>query len=303
MPSTEAFAELLDVVSEATLVLERDGVVRVANLAAARLLGRARAELVGAPAEALLGEAAALGLEATATPMPGLGDGVSVLSLRDLREQRQRARDAELAAERIHTLMELARVGAWEVNNPLAAVMANVDFTLRALSGDELGGEISCESHVGVGTTFRVILTAAAPTAVAEAAMALPVLAAPRRGRVLIVDDEPLLVAAAERVLQDEHEVTVTTSAVQALASIRAGARYDVILCDLMMPQMTGMDLHAELAQSDPQQAARMVFLTGGVFTPRARSFIEDRRRQCLEKPFAIETLRAAVNGRLALAD
>jgi CheY-like chemotaxis protein len=61
-----------------------------------------------------------------------------------------------------------------------------------------------------------------------------------------------------------------------ALAKFRAGERYDVVLCDLMMPEMTGMDLHAELSHSHPEDARRIIFVTGGAFTSRAREFLEN---------------------------
>ena len=73
------------------------------------------------------------------------------------------------------------------------------------------------------------------------------------------------------RVLRSEHEVVVLTGA-QERDRIARGERFDVILCDLMMPVMTGMDLHAALMALAPDQAERMVLLTGGVFTPTARA-------------------------------
>ena len=93
-----------------------------------------------------------------------------------------------------------------------------------------------------------------------------------------MVDDEPTINSAIARTLSPEHDVATVTRAGDALARLRSGERYDVIFCDLMMPQMTGMDLHRELAAELPDQAARMIFLTGGAFTagrpplPRRRS-------------------------------
>jgi CheY-like chemotaxis protein len=69
-----------------------------------------------------------------------------------------------------------------------------------------------------------------------------------------------------------------------------------VILCDLMMPDMTGMDLHAELARKLPEQATRMIFLTGGAFTPRAREFLDEVPNQRLEKPCDLGKLLALIN-------
>ncbi len=87
--------------------------------------------------------------------------------------------------------------------------------------------------------------------------------------------------------------------AVNALRFIAEGERFDVILCDLMMPQMTGMDLYAVLASEYPDQAERMIFMTGGAFTPAARSFLDDIGNQVLDKPFDREQLRALINSRV----
>ncbi|HMI93714.1 MAG TPA: response regulator, partial [Polyangiales bacterium] len=70
---------------------------------------------------------------------------------------------------------------------------------------------------------------------------------------------------------------------------------FDVILCDLMMPHMTGMELHAKLLRSHPEQAKRMVFMTAGAFTPRARAFLESVPNPRLEKPFDPQSLRALI--------
>ena len=73
------------------------------------------------------------------------------------------------------------------------------------------------------------------------------------------------------------------------------GELFDLILCDLMMPDMTGMDLHHELVQIAPEQANRMIFLTGGAFTPGARDFLATYPQEYIEKPFASANLRAIV--------
>jgi CheY-like chemotaxis protein len=77
---------------------------------------------------------------------------------------------------------------------------------------------------------------------------------------------------------------------------------YDVILCDLMMPEMTGMELHAQLETTQPERAARMVFVTGGAYTPAAMSFLERVPNPRLEKPFDPENLRTQVREWVAKA-
>jgi CheY-like chemotaxis protein len=161
-----------------------------------------------------------------------------------------------------------------------------------------LGGEIQVESQVGKGTTFRVLLP---PTRFEEEVATPPTTVAPpvRRGKVLVIDDEPIIVKALKRLLVHEHEVTVAFSAGEARERILSGERFDVILCDLMMPQVTGMDLHAEFLLVAPEQATRMVFLTGGAFTPGARAFLDGVPNQRIEKPFDTQHLRSIINDRV----
>jgi CheY-like chemotaxis protein len=96
-------------------------------------------------------------------------------------------------------------------------------------------------------------------------------------------------------VLAPDHEMRVVASAAAARDLIAGGERFDAILCDLMMPEMTGMELHAELHRLAPDQAARMVVLTGGAFTQGARDFLEQSGLPRVEKPFDVSELRALV--------
>ena len=154
------------------------------------------------------------------------------------------------------------------------------------------------ESELGVGTTFRVYLPAsAAEETPAAPPRALP--AAARRGRVLVVDDEPTMIHLIRRSLSPEHDVTTTLSARVAVERITGGDRFDVILCDLMMPDMTGIDLYEALVAGAPEQAERVVFLTGGAFTADARDFLQRVPNPTMDKPFEIRKLRSVVNERV----
>ncbi|WP_224365002.1 two-component regulator propeller domain-containing protein [Hyalangium versicolor] len=157
-----------------------------------------------------------------------------------------------------------------------------------------MGGEIRVRSEQGKGTTFEVELPPA-PKDPSGAHTILPAVgpSSPARGRLLIIDDEPLLITALSRTLEPDHEVVSFTSARLALEQLRAGERYALILCDLMMPEMTGMELHETLRHEAPEMAERMVFLTGGAFTEAARTFLDSTHLPWLEKPFEPEPLRA----------
>jgi CheY-like chemotaxis protein len=84
-------------------------------------------------------------------------------------------------------------------------------------------------------------------------------------------------------------------AAKEALAMCVGGETFDLILCDLMMPEMTGMDLHRELSRMVPDQASRMIFVTGGAFTEKARLFLSETPKEQIEKPFEAANLRAIV--------
>jgi CheY-like chemotaxis protein len=163
-----------------------------------------------------------------------------------------------------------------------------------------IGGAISVESKQGVGTSFRVALQPSQATETTRAASRHPPGHAPaRRGSLLIVDDEPMIVSLVGKIVGADHDVVGVIRAPEALERIAQGERFDLILCDLMMPVMTGMELHASIQRIDPAQADAMVFITGGAFTPDARAFIETMPNRRLQKPFDARTLRSLINLRL----
>jgi PAS domain S-box-containing protein len=160
-----------------------------------------------------------------------------------------------------------------------------------------LGGSIDADSTVGQGSTFRVTLPVA-PGARSDRVVAVG--AATSRPNVLVVDDEAQLVVALTAILEDEFEVRSATSAREALGVLRAGARCDVVLCDLMMRDMDGAEFQAKLAGVAPDLRARVVFMTGGAFTPDARAFLDRTTNPCLAKPLDVELLRRVLRERSA---
>jgi CheY-like chemotaxis protein len=171
------------------------------------------------------------------------------------------------------------------------------------------GGELRVRSEVGQGTTFSVLLPAAseaAPRAASGRAFAYagtPCGGAPaedaRRGRILIIDDEPRLAQSMRLLLEPTHDVVATTRGSEALALVSSGQCFDVVLCDLQMPETSGMDVYARLSASAPELARRLVFLSGGAYTPAAREFIRSVPNRVLEKPVRPEVLLAAIDAAL----
>jgi CheY-like chemotaxis protein len=121
-------------------------------------------------------------------------------------------------------------------------------------------------------------------------------------GRVLIVDDEAVFAGSLQRLLASEHDVTVLTSGRAALEQLCAGERFDAIVCDLAMPGTSGAELHAELTRRVPDQAERMIFLTGGAVSRRVQQFLESVANHWFEKPCNLQELRAAIRRQIALS-
>jgi DNA-binding NtrC family response regulator len=166
-------------------------------------------------------------------------------------------------------------------------------------------GEISVESTVGKGSTFRVVLPVAPPEAAdaPQGAGDAPPRAPSRpRARILVVDDEPLIGAVLERTLGEEHEVVTCGGAREALERLARGETFDLVFSDLLMPELSGIDLHAELARTHPALAERVVFLTGGACTEAARAFLARPGREWVEKPFDLDSIRRIIARRLPAA-
>jgi PAS domain S-box-containing protein len=161
-----------------------------------------------------------------------------------------------------------------------------------------LGGEIAVRSAVDQGSTFSVVLPAHLPASSLQRT-AGPAEARAPGVRVLVVDDEPFICSAIQRLLRRECQVSTATSGREALALVGAGQRFDVILSDLMMPEMSGEELLAALREAAPDQAARVVIMTGGAFTPRSEEFLGSLALPHLTKPLTLESLQAAIHGAL----
>jgi PAS domain S-box-containing protein len=209
-----------------------------------------------------------------------------------------------------------------EVSDGLGLGLAICHETIASL-----GGRILVDSRVGQGSRFLVALKIAAPAGAAAAtaevaaapqtATATPPSPAPApasvhapsldtatatattanaaapaedRARILVVDDEDLVRRTMERLLAKHFRVVTATSGVHARQLIEEDATgFDLVFCDLMMPEMSGMALADWVAARVPELSARLVFMTGGVFTVQGQRFLANAPNPTLEKPFRPE--------------
>lgn len=116
------------------------------------------------------------------------------------------------------------------------------------------------------------------------------------RPRVLIIDDEPAILAVFPEVLGVDYAVTVASTGRRALELLESEPEFDVILCDYMMPDLDGRALYEHLRERAPQLLERVVFCSGGLVNERAREFIASVANPLLEKPIPIDRLCAAID-------
>jgi PAS domain S-box-containing protein len=158
----------------------------------------------------------------------------------------------------------------------------------------EIGGEITMASETGKGTTFTVVFPHV-PLPERSPERAPAVLPTPEPRRLLVVDDEPSLRNALTLFLRSlGHNVDIAGSGAEALAATGA-TRYDGILLDMRMPDMPGEVVYDELMRRDPQQAARVVFVSGDVHSDAVRALLARTGRHCISKPFVLEDVASSL--------
>ena len=169
---------------------------------------------------------------------------------------------------------------------------------------ERLGGSLSIDSEVGKGTTVTMRLPAMDETSSGKAPLDVDDHAAPpetKRGRVLVVDDDQLVAKAIGRMLT-AYDVTIANCGTDAL-QLAASIEFDAVICDVMMPEMTGREFHQKLLEQNPSLGRRLAFVTGGALTPELRSFLQSVECPTLPKPFDAQNLRAVLQGLISAGD
>jgi CheY-like chemotaxis protein len=128
------------------------------------------------------------------------------------------------------------------------------------------------------------------------------VAASPGRKRILIVDDEPLFGQTMTMLLGAEHEVVVARTGGEGLERLLLERNFDLVLCDVSLPDIQGPALYEEVLRRDVAQAGRFVFVTGGAFNDSAREFLGRYQGPRLDKPFSIGALERLLESRTRLS-
>jgi signal transduction histidine kinase len=159
-------------------------------------------------------------------------------------------------------------------------------------------GDITCSSTVDEGSRFDVRIPIDTGLNLPEAPPDIVPTSAPyRRGRVLLIDDERAVALVYGELLSMHHEVTLANSGKQACEILERDGRFDVVVCDLMMPEMDGVAVFDYVRVTYPKLAQRFVFCSGGLVTARARELAARPTTRLLYKPVSIDDLLRSIDG------
>lgn len=166
---------------------------------------------------------------------------------------------------------------------------------------EEYGGTIMVRSELGKGTTITIRLPVRSEAVCSAQPIVEPDSKPQVFGRILIVDDELAIRVAISRWLRG-HSLLQAANGAEAIQTLEKDQSFDLILCDMMMSDISGMELHEWLTAEHPDLARKLVFITGGAFTPRAREYLQKVDNITIEKPFVPAAFLKIVNDRIRSA-
>jgi signal transduction histidine kinase/ActR/RegA family two-component response regulator len=167
------------------------------------------------------------------------------------------------------------------------------------------GGTIELKDVDGRGNRFEVKLPALAARASSAPPKELARGPAPsgRRARILVIDDDVAVLRAYRRMLASRHDVVLATGGQSGLSTLADDAGFDLVLCDVMMPEVDGPMVYDALVARAPHLVERVVFCSGGAFTPRAKEFLASVDNAFLAKPIDVDVLERMIQGACARRD
>lgn len=227
---------------------------------------------------------------------PLLREVVEADLLRECRLGLDRIRDA------VKDLRHLSRPS--DVGQVLLKVMMNAVQAIPAGQADK--NQVTLTTHVEndqVIADIRLVLSASVPRAQEPLSVdAFDSGRTPQRARMLVIDHFLTLGETLFRALA-EHDVTVVTRAEDAFSRLAAGQTFDVVLCDLLMPDVGGRAFYNRLKAEWPELAGRVIFMTDGAFMPESQVFLEHWPHRVLDRPFALDDLREVIDDLMADLD
>jgi CheY-like chemotaxis protein len=184
----------------------------------------------------------------------------------------------------------------WSVSGP--GEVTGLGFSLCQRIIGAFNGELLLTTGAATSTFTIYLPQDSAEANAPDEASERPV----RSLRLLIVDDEVTILRSLTRLLSDEHQVVTCSSSAEALELLQTDRNFDIILCDLMMPHVTGMELHRSLKQQGAGLEQRMVFMTAGEFATPMQSFLSSVPNERIAKPLNLTVLRKLL-ARVAATD
>jgi len=158
-------------------------------------------------------------------------------------------------------------------------------------------GRIYAQSQLGKGATFVIELPIVAePVQAGKAKVTKKEPQKPRKAKILVVDDETAILTFLSRLLTEwGHSVETINNADTALEKLNT-ERYSLVLLDIKLPGMSGIELYHHIEEIAPALARRVMFITGDVMESATRGFLEKTGAPYITKPLDIEVLKKMIN-------
>jgi len=207
----------------------------------------------------------------------------------------------------LEIVCEGCRVEPMEIERLFAPFTATEEGRIRSAGlsvccslVEQLGGNIVAEALAGTGLLLRTTIPCApvqrpAPSSVRTGPPSTQAPVNLGRARILLVDDDPGVGNALRLLFEGGHDVRCFEDPQAALRELLAEPGYDLVFCDLMMPELTGIDIYQVLRFNRPGYESKMVFMTGGAFTPATARFLQQVPNERIEKPFNVKILQRLV--------